>query len=369
MSVDIRFQAFPNDYSPDPSLYGYDFKIHVDKMPPGLSRFYNPTSLPSWHTPPYYYAVRITVTPGGCSGTNCENDGDWGEGNFTVQIVRAMPRKPTGKATNLIVLVHGCCTDKDDLREWDGLGRRISQEISGTDSWEIVVWDWTLYTPKPDPTLPFPQYILDFVAKANIAYGLAPLSGDTLAKAINDADTYQHIHLLGHSAGARVIDQAAQEIANKPQKHIHLTFLDAYRPSYDDYGSSLGDYGWHFAEHYVDKGGLPYTDDDLPHALNFDITSWQPVTSEEKKDTGHQWPRFWYEQSTTMPEYRFGYHLSKEGSGSIAEMDNVTKNWASSPAACSLTSATSELPPSCDFKNLPPSPTPMPGPTPNPPRP
>lgn len=76
--IDVRYQVFANDYSPDPKLYHYDQTYHLDQMPVGLSRFYNPTTLPGSTTcqdpnAPCplsgFYAVRITITPSGCQGT------------------------------------------------------------------------------------------------------------------------------------------------------------------------------------------------------------------------------------------------------------------------------------------------------------
>src|SRR3954470_1101939 len=70
------------------------------------------------------------------------------------------------------------------------------------------------------------------------------------------------------------------------------------------------------AVHYQPAPHHPGTrQEPLPYALNFDITEWQPITSDDKKQFGHQWPRYWYDQSVTRPEYRFGYHLSLEGGG------------------------------------------------------
>jgi hypothetical protein len=93
------------------------------------------------------------------------------------------------------------------------------------------------------------------------------------------------------------------------------------------YGS-IPNYLEHFSEHYVDMGtgsatGYPTTDAILSSAYNFDITHWSPVTSQEKEGltqffTGHQWPRWWYEESVTAPnEFKpYGFPLSFEGGNS-----------------------------------------------------
>ena len=58
--------------------------------------------------------------------------------------------KPAGKAPNLIVIVHGCCTDENGVKELDDLGRLIAGKIQDIGMWEIVVWDWHTDTPKRD---------------------------------------------------------------------------------------------------------------------------------------------------------------------------------------------------------------------------
>jgi hypothetical protein len=107
-------------------------------------------------------------------------------------------------------------------------------------------------------------------------------------------------------------------IADPP--FLHLTFLDAYTPSKSDadtYGK-LADP--HFSEHYVDIG-LWYTDTKLPNAVNFDITNWdmtgwEHLSKDDKREWGHQWPRYWYEKSVTTPTLTsLGYNFTFESRG------------------------------------------------------
>jgi hypothetical protein len=222
--------------------------------------------------------------------------------------------------------VHGCCTDQSDLREWEASGANIASRIieeNIADKWEIVVWDWTKDTQKGV-----------FPLDARAAYAAAAGHGRDLAGAINKYPTSsQHIHLIAHSAGAKLIEEATQKITNQDKRTIHLTFLDAYRQSSDDYGASAakGHYRGYYVEHYVDKSGLPTTDDDLPSAYNFDITDWTPVSHQnpdEKKQQGHQWPRYWYDKSVAMPGFSksgYGFPLSLEG-GAQGLPQSVTGN-------------------------------------------
>src|SRR6516165_534810 len=67
--IDIRYQVFAN-FAPILNLYNYDQTYHIEQMPLGLSRFYNPVTLPG-DVASYSYILRITITPSGCSGTGC----------------------------------------------------------------------------------------------------------------------------------------------------------------------------------------------------------------------------------------------------------------------------------------------------------
>jgi hypothetical protein len=275
-------------------------------------------------------------------------------------------KMPNGQPSqNLVVLVHGCCTDAAGLWEWKAFADQIVGEIINSNpsaAWEVVVRDWTNHTPtSPIPLITFPH-------DASVAFLAAPGDGKNLAVAINKYP-YRHLHLIGHSAGAKLIDIASQNIKDKTI-HIHLTFLDAYAPPLnEDYGSSLKDYSWHYAEHYVDIGSLFGTDTILPYALNFDVTNWEPLNDNllcdapgsgclnEKTGRGHQWPRYWYEKSVTTPTseitsgYKFGYHLSLEGSGNLDQIQGLVSKWPAKnpPYTCELGGVDAEAPASCDF--------------------
>ena len=141
--------------------------------------------------------------------------------------------EPQGQTHRLIVLVHGCCTDQEGLLEWHDLATEIAQAIllSPGDlswGWEIVVWDWTAYTPKRDIDLT--TLLRDPLAAYNNI--LDHSLGEALANAIASYP-YKYVHLVGHSAGAKLIQSAAETLAstykaNNADTFIHLTFLDAF---------------------------------------------------------------------------------------------------------------------------------------------
>jgi hypothetical protein len=132
------------------------------------------------------------------------------------------------------------------------------------------------------------------------------------------------VHFIGHSAGAKLIHDAATAYISdyflrQRNTFFHLTFLDAYTPSdwdTDSYGSLPVDYPNHHAEHYVDRG-VAFTDACLANAFNFDITGW--TNADKSGFLGpHQWPHRWYKQSVTFTAgtdtlQKPGFKLSFEG--------------------------------------------------------
>ena len=156
---------------------------------------------------------------------------------------------PRGLAQNLVVLVHGCCTNETDVWEWRALADQIVGEIIDSNPslvWEVVVWDWTQYTPTTEPETD-PQNLVKDATAAYIGasdpsekYGSPAQAGHgqgrILAGAIN-RNNYNYIHLVGHSSGAKLVHEAAKVIAdfNKTKSDaakpfIFQTFLDAYTP-------------------------------------------------------------------------------------------------------------------------------------------
>ena len=272
------------------------------EVAPGTPGFYSPSTIPS-DTPSGEYTLTVKVEYNGVSSS--------GESTFTVTPPH-VSRIPAGKAPNLIVLVHGCCTDADDVRDvWDSLGWLIEEKIiqdKTPDAWEIVVWDWHDDTPK----------ISIFPLPPDKAYENAIKQGrDVLAPLITNHH-YDYVHLIAHSAGSNLIDTVATELFRKSietghKPFIHLTFLDAFTPHGDEfsYGANAD-----YAEHYVDRG-LTDTDACLWNAFNFDITNWTPDKDCSDLDLicRHKWPIHWYTKSimSTSPKFKYGYPLSLEG--------------------------------------------------------
>ncbi|MFH1354471.1 MAG: PEP-CTERM sorting domain-containing protein, partial [bacterium] len=209
-------------------------------------------------------------------------------------------------AKNLVLVTHGWNVSGSQGGEtWvDEMARDIRAYIDAhradAADWEVVVYDWrdlagSLET-GPD------------LALANGGL-LGAIEGELLARR-----DYDHVHLVGNSAGAALVDSATDHIkARSPGTTVHITFLDAYAP-----GMFAGSYGdsadW--ADQYLNRGDslwLEWTEEVLPHAHNVDVT-WLNPTPSLIPLVNHFWPHEFYQESI-VPRDEFegyGFLLSRE---------------------------------------------------------
>jgi len=154
---------------------------------------------------------------------------------------------------------------------------------------------------------------------------LGPSLGRQIASLSPD---WRHVHLIGHSSGACLVNEAAVEIASRTSASLHVTFLDAYVPdgwSPASLGRTAADPCETFwADHYFTRDWVgDMTANVLPHACNVDVTGVNPGFN------GHKFPWHWY-QATIAGRYdpkgrfaraevrceasglRFGYERSLE---------------------------------------------------------
>jgi len=130
--------------------------------------------------------------------------------------------KPEGKAPNLIVYVHGCCTNAADVNalrtEFSEAYNKRKEFLLENGGWEIVIWDWSAHTPKDC------IYIKDCADKA---YKYARDNGSQeLVDTINPHSKYGYIHLIAHSAGSKLIDGAAKRLSElKNQENAERPFI------------------------------------------------------------------------------------------------------------------------------------------------
>jgi hypothetical protein len=121
---------------------------------------------------------------------------------------------------------------------------------------------------------------------------------------------WRHIHLIGHSAGSWLVNEAAGVIAEQTSASIHLTFLDAYVPRGWDQrslGRLVGDpCGVRWAEHYFTRDRFgDLTENVLTWARNVDVTDVNPGFN------GHKFPWHWY-QATISGRYDLGGRFARE---------------------------------------------------------
>lgn len=208
-------------------------------------------------------------------------------------------------AKNLVLVTHGWnVLGSQEGEMWvDEMARGIRAYIdthrADATDWEVVPYGWRglagdLAT-GPD------------LALANGGL-LGSLEGELLARR-----GYDHVHLIGNSAGAALVDAVADHIkARAPDTTVHVTFLDAYAP-----GVFAGSYGdsadW--ADHYVNRGDWPWTGEMLPHTHNVNVTDLDLTPTPFNPLQGHAWPHEFYLESIMLPRDEFegyGFMLSRE---------------------------------------------------------
>ena len=238
------------------------------------------------------------------------SDGD--PGDYTVEIGRCDPSQIPNKlpdTTGLVLIAHGWTSNASKWADGMASAMRFQIQLGG---WQAHAYDWQS----------------DAKALPHVARTYAVQHGRCLAKAI-DAREYEQLHMIGHSAGAILVDEIADTIKRlDPNTVTQVTLLDAFsggpRGMWD---GSLGDHA-DFTEHYVN------TDDKL---------TWSEVHSKENLHTidltklrneldevddvdwngGHAWPRGYYLCSIFAASGNWDASLGADDCGS-GEDDNLT---------------------------------------------
>ena len=184
-------------------------------------------------------------------------------------------------APNLVVVTHGWY----ESEPWPGrLALAIGQRVDDAE-WCRLWYDWRGPARRTLPS-----------SAAKVARDEA---GPRLGREILRLSTHwRHVHLIGHSAGAWLVNEAAHAIASKTSATIHITFLDAYvPPGWDEQelGSAAADpceVVW--ADHYFTRDPLlGFTEHVLTHAHNVDVTAGNPGFD------SHKFPWHWYYATVT----------------------------------------------------------------------
>ena len=224
------------------------------------------------------------------------------------------PKSPN--ATNLVVITHGwlpfypLVTAEDWMKEMakqicnhleSKLGSPSYRDDYGCsfNDWEVTSCFWEKSSATVSP---------------NEAFVNAEGLGKTLGQKIK-AYNYGYVHLIGHSAGAKLIEAAKDQIKGSGAgAKVLLTFLDAF-----DKNNNKAGFGKDAdaAEHYVDTRmlGSVSTDFYLQYAFDFDVSDLDPNSrwwDSIRLIHDHGWPHDFYTQSIGS-NYQFGFPLSKEG--------------------------------------------------------
>ena len=280
------------------------------------------------------YSVIVSNPYGSVSSTTASlavlTDGANGQAPNQIS-VSPVPRKPASK-DSLVVITHGWepLQPNADLSWMISMSNAIQSRVS--DNWAItnVVW-------LQDAIYANPELVL---AAAEIH---GRLYGQQLA-----SQGWSHIHFIGHSAGAALIENAASEVPFSTT--VHCTFLDPFVGLLLELQSEYGaDAAWADCYFTQDISG-GWTGGGLPHAYNVDVDWLDPdhvallyVSSLIAVSThgfaSHGYPIDFYTQTVTDTDATwcaagYGFALSAEAGGETKWSSHSTGNGDSPVVLC-----------------------------------
>ncbi len=225
------------------------------------------------------------------------------------------------EATGLILITHG--TNSNPASWGEDLAAKIQARLEAAETnaqWDIVVLDWEDITTPNGVQHGAKTVWFDGTPFETVRQNAMTIGG-RLGKQISD-EGYAKVHFIGHSNGCWLNDRAADKLRKvNAGVTIQQTFLDAYLPLNDKnepikIKDDLGDTA-NFAIHYVDNRELKlddktynYTNADLKHAYNLDITSLDPDEPQSFPDflDYHSWAHEWYRKTAKeTPELAHGW--------------------------------------------------------------
>jgi alpha-tubulin suppressor-like RCC1 family protein len=178
-------------------------------------------------------------------------------------------------------------------------------------NWEVRAFDWLLgaFVPEPD-----------------VALIAGTIIGSLHGRKLKE-HPWQHVHLIGHSAGSAVIEAIAQELKTSfPAPVVHMTFLDPYTSFTTLAGRDVYGANANWADNYsvfdtLDVIGFGSTVGKLDHAFNVDVTSVAPSFSipwngQQLDVSSHSYPHEFYFKSISEQNSfcgsDYGFNFSKE---------------------------------------------------------
>ncbi len=215
------------------------------------------------------------------------------------------PSYSSSPKKNLAMIVHGY--NSFGKNNWpESMSNAIREK---TNNWETQYYDWS------------------FDAQKSFSKALATTTshGNVIANYVEEND-FEKVHLIGHSMGSWIIEEAARKIREKqPSTQIQLTFLDPFisntihaniRGS-AHLGKSVQGLANSYAEQYYSDDILTgsYTGRcalPLLHNVSLNFLTGEFYT--------HEFPREWYEETIRYPESTigssaYGFVRSQEGGG------------------------------------------------------
>jgi hypothetical protein len=313
-----------------------------------------------------YDAVRaVTVL---CGGSNSETWTLWnpepGANTPHVQPHYDVLPQPAAGQNKLVLLVHGWNTAPSHVPPnnpnpnsaslynsyWVPLADAIRahggpQGVPLGPDWNVVAYDWTSDCGNPG-VFGLPPIGQD----PDWALGMAGSHGRRVGADIS-LQHYTFVHLIGHSAGAGLLAEAAKQIrATSPGTMVHTTYLDAYCGDMRGFGEPGGPDGFleayggksHWSEQYYSMETLNvtcaaptlwWTQQRVAKSYNVDVTSADPVYDLFiGRFSTHCWPRCFYFATIpfhgALPECAapignlggFGFPLSFEAQGGDPEV-------------------------------------------------
>jgi pimeloyl-ACP methyl ester carboxylesterase len=263
---------------------------------------------------------------------------DGANGNQPTQLSCAAAPSPQPSQDSLVLVTHGYIPPWDTpvLPSWvTNLTSAI--QASAPANWEVAPVDWSMdawMSGEPETAL-----YVGAIAGA--------LLGQQLKK-----QTWQRVHLIGHSAGAALIQAVANELktaANPPV--IQVTLLDPFvglrREKRDAYGANANWADCYFTQDWLTGGD---TGGNIPHAYNVDVDWTDPNCQKVNYGSGqvafstHEWSHDFYIKTVTNTDAgwcgaSYGFRLSAEGGGQANQGSHPVGNGSNPTVPCGLPGA------------------------------
>ncbi len=232
-------------------------------------------------------------------------------GNGTPATPIVTPTAPSKDAAHdsLIVITHGWQPTEllfPDVRWIDDMATTIRQKLVGQGNWQVWSIDWKGLAYWWEPETPLQR---------------ATIIGNLFGRQVA-SQAWRHVHLIGHSAGSALIQEAAHRIKiASPTTTVHTTFLDPYVGILFQNRQRYGqDADWSDTYFARDISG-PFTRA-VPNSHSVDVTDLEPNPQPSRFGL-HSWPYHFYMRTVTngfaTPQgdtsLGYGFPLSMEGGG------------------------------------------------------